>query len=61
MILPLLVMIIPLLAWETFWETTLASQTNILMVRNWTLILDAIRSTPGASLPHFGDRTGRDE
>ena len=49
------------LAWETFWETTLANQTKVLVVRNQKSIWDAIRSTPGASPPHLGGRTGRDE
>ena len=30
------------------------------MLRNWTLVLDAIRSTPDASPPHPDGRTGRD-
>ena len=30
-------------------------------VKGWTLVRDAIRSTPGASPPHLGGRTGRDE
>ena len=31
------------------------------MVRNWTSVCDAIRSTPGTSPPHLCGRTGRDE
>ena len=45
------------LAWEAFWKATLLharwhqrkkkkNQAKVLMVRNWTSILDAIRSTP---------------
>ena len=54
--LPLIV-----LPWERFWETTLANQTKVLVVRNWKSIRDAIRSTPGASPPYLGDRTQMDE
>ena len=55
------------LAWEAFWKVTLiapqvASETSkVLMVRNWTSLWDAIRSTPGASPPCLGGRDGRDE
>ena len=55
------------LAWEAFWKVTLiaprvASETSrILMVKSWTSVRDAIRSTPGASPLHLGGRTGRDE
>ena len=55
------------LAWEAFWKVTLiaprvASETSrILMVKSWTSVRDAIRSTPGASLPHLGGRTARDK
>ena len=55
------------LGWEGFWKVTLialllASETNkILMVRSWTSVRDAIRSTPDASPPHLGGRTGRNE
>ena len=31
--------------------------SKVLMVRNWTSVWDAIRSTPGASLPCLGGRT----
>ena len=36
------------------------NQDKVLMVRNWTSIWDAIRSTPGASPPHSGGGTRRD-
>ena len=55
------------LAWEAFWNVTLiepqvASEVSkILMVRNWTLVWDEMRSTPAASPLHLSDRTGRDE
>ena len=55
------------LAWEPFRKVTLiapqvASETSkVLMMRSWTSVRDAIRSTPGASPPHLGGRTGRDE
>ena len=55
------------LAWEAFRKVTLialrvASETSkVLMVKSWTSIRDAIRSTPGASPPRLGGRTGRDE
>ena len=58
------------LAWGTFWATLLhpgwhqrrrENQTKVLMVRNWTSVCDAIRSTPGASPPHLSGRTRRDE
>ena len=35
--------------------------SKVLMVRNWTLVWDAIRSTPGTSLHCLGGRDGRDE
>ena len=53
------------LAWETFWKVTLiaprvASEASmVLMVRSWMSVRDTIRSTPGASPPHLGGRTGR--
>ena len=31
------------------------------MVRTWTAVWDAIRSTPGASPPHLYGRMGRDD
>ena len=37
------------------------NQGKVLIVRNWTSIWDAIRSTPGASPPRLGGRTGRDD
>ena len=37
------------------------NQAKVLMVRNWTSIWDAIRSTPGASPPRLGGRKGRDD
>ena len=55
------------LAWEAFWKVTLiapwvaSEASKILMVRSWMSERDAIRSTPGASPPHLGGRTGRDE
>ena len=55
------------LAWEVFRKVALiapllASETSkVLMVRSWTAVRDAIRSTPGASPPRLGGRTGRDE
>ena len=55
------------LAWEAFWKVTtiapqVASETSkVLMMRSWTSVRDAIRSTPGASPPHLDGRTGRDE
>ena len=55
------------LAWEAFQKVTLiaprvASEAGkVLMVRSWTSVRDAIRSTLGASPPHLGGRTGRVE
>ena len=55
------------LAWEAFWKVTLiaprvaSEASKVLMVRSWTSVRDAIRSTPGASLRHLGGRTERDE
>ena len=55
------------LAWEAFWKVTLiaprvaSKASKVLMVRSWTSVRDAIRSTPGASPPHLGGRPGRDE
>ena len=31
------------------------------MVKSWASVRDAIKSTPGASPPHLGGRTGRDK
>ena len=55
------------LAWEAFWKVTLiapwvaSEASKVLMVGSWTSVRDAIRSTPDASPPHLGGRTGRDE
>ena len=55
------------LAWEAFWKVTLiapqmaSEASKVLMVRNWILVWDAIRSTPGASPPRLGGRPRRDE
>ena len=56
-----------LLAWEAFWKVTLiaprvaSEASKVLMVRSWTSVRDAIRSTPGASPPRLSGRTGRDK
>ena len=55
------------LAWEAFRKVTLiapwvaSEASKVLMVRNWTSVRDAIRSTLSASPPRLGGRTGRDE
>ena len=55
------------LAWEAFRKLTLiapwvaSEASKVLMVRSWTSVRDAIRSTPGASPPHLTGRTRRDE
>ena len=55
------------LAWEAFQKVTLiapwvASEAKkLLMVRSWTSIRDAIRSTPDTSPPRLGGRTRSDE
>ena len=55
------------LAWEAFWKVILiapqvaSEASKVLMMRNWTSVREAIRSTPGASPPHLSGRTGRDE
>ena len=55
------------LAWEAFRKVTLippwvTSEANkVLMVRSWTAVRNAIRSTAGASPPHLGGRTERVE
>ena len=42
--------------------TRVASEARkVLMLRSWTSDWDAIRSTPGASPPHLGGKTGREE
>ena len=53
-------------AWETFWKVTLIAPgwheaSKVLMVRRWTSVRDAIRSTPSVSPPRLGGRTRRDE
>ena len=54
------------LALEAFRKVTLiapqlaSEASKVLMVRSWTLVRDAIRSTPVASPHHLGGRTGRD-
>ena len=56
-----------LLAWEAFWKVILiapwvaSEASKVLMVKSWMSVRYAIRSTPGASLPHLGDGTERDE
>ena len=52
------------LAWEAFRKATLIAPwvaSEASKVKSWMSVRDAIRSTPGASLPHLGGRTGRDE
>ena len=52
------------LAWEAFRMVTLTAPwvaPEASEVKSWTSVRDAIRSTPGASPPHLGGRTGRDE
>ena len=55
------------LAWEAFQKVTLiaprvaSEASKVLMVRSWTSVRDAVRSTPGASPPCLIGRTGRDE
>ena len=55
------------LAWEAFQKVTLiapwmpSEASKVLMVKSWTSVRDAIRSTPGASPPCLGGRAGRDE
>ena len=59
------------LAWEAFWKATLLharwhqrkkkkNQAKVLMVRNFTSVWGAIRSTSGACLPCLGGRMMRD-
>ena len=54
------------LAWEAFRKVTLVAPrvaseaSKVLMVKNWTSVRDAIRSTPGASPPRLSGRTRRD-
>ena len=53
------------LAWEAFQKVTLiapwvaSEASKVLIVRSWMSVRDAIRSTPGASPSHLGDRTRR--
>ena len=55
------------LAWDAFRKVTLiapweaSEASKVLMVRNWTSVCDAIRSTLGASLSCLGGRTRKDE
>ena len=55
------------LAWEAFQKVTLiaprvaSEASKVLMVRSWTSVKDAIMSTPDASPPHLGGRSGRHE
>ena len=55
------------LAWKAFQKVPViapwvASEVNkVLMVRSWTAVRNAIRSTAGASPPHLSGRTGRVE
>ena len=51
------------LAWEAFCKVTLIAPRGAseVMVKSWTSVRDAIRSTPGASPPHLDGRTRRDE
>ena len=55
------------LAWEAFWKVTLitpwvaSEASKVLIVKTWTSVRDAIRSTPGASPHRLGGRPGRDE
>ena len=55
------------LAWEAFRKVTLiapwvaSEASKVLMVKSWTSVRDAIRSTPGASPTRLGGRTRRDE
>ena len=55
------------LAWEALQKVTLiapwlaSEASKILMVRSWTSVRDAIRSTRGASPPRLSGRTRRDE
>ena len=51
------------LAWEAFRKVTLIAPrvASEVMLKSWTSVRDAIRSTPGASPPHLVSRTGRDE
>ena len=54
-------------AWEAFLKFTLiaplvaSEESKVLMVKSWTSVRDAIRSTRGASPPRLSGRTRRDE
>ena len=54
-------------AWEAFLKFTLiaplvaSEESKVLMVKSWTSVRDAIRSTPGASPFCLRGRTKRDE
>ena len=54
------------LSWEAFRKVTLiaprvaSEASKVLMVRSWTSVRDAIRSTPGASPPPLSGSTRRD-
>ena len=54
------------LAWEAFQKVTLIapwmpSEASKVLMKSWTSVRDAIRSSPGAFPPCLGGRTGRDE
>ena len=52
------------LAWEAFRKVTLTAPqvaSEASEVKSWTSVRDAIRSTPGASPPRLGGKTGRVE
>ena len=52
------------LAWEAFRKATLIAPwvaSKASKVKSWMSVRDAIRSTPGASLPRLGGRIGRGE
>ena len=54
------------LAWEAFWKVTLiaprvaSEASKVLIVRSWTSVRDAIRSTTGAPPLCLGGRARRD-
>ena len=53
------------LAWEAFWKVTLiapwvTSEASKVKGEELDVKRDAIKSTPGTSLPHLGGRTRRD-
>ena len=51
------------LAWEAFRKVTLIAPrvASEVMLKSWTSVRDAIRSTPGTSPACLGGRTGKDE